>query len=385
MPRKSTTKFAVPFNKPFVTGAELVYIEEAIANAHLSGNGPFSRRCSDHLREALGATSVLLTNSCTAALEMAALLANVGPGDEVILPSFTFSSTAAAFVLRGAVPVFVDVRPDTLNLDERLVEAAITPKTRAVVAVHYAGVGCAMDVLAEITTRANLMLIEDAAQGYGSSFRGAPLGSFGALGALSFHETKNVISGEGGALIVNDADLAERAEILHEKGTNRSAFFRGQTDKYTWIDVGSSFPASDLAAAFLWAQLEKAKWITAQRLAIWSKYDDRLAAFEAQGLLRRPHLPTDAQHNAHLYYVLLPTGEARDDMLADLAAEGVNAVFHYVPLHSSPAGRRFGRTTGELPVTDDVAARLLRLPLWVGMSDEEIDYVVDCVERALTA
>jgi dTDP-4-amino-4,6-dideoxygalactose transaminase len=383
MTQKSRTRTAVPFNRPYVTGAELGYIEEAIAHAHLSGNGPFSRRCSDHLRDALGAAAVLLTNSCTSALEMTALLADVGPGDEVIMPSFTFSSTATAFVLRGAVPVFVDVREDTLNLDEALVAAAITDRTRVVVPVHYAGVSCAMDVLGEIAAGAGLVLVEDAAQGFGSTFRGAPLGSLGAMGALSFHETKNVISGEGGALIINDPTLVDRAEILHEKGTNRSAFFRGRTDKYTWVDVGSSFLASDLAAAFLWAQLEKAEWITEQRLAIWASYHDRLADFEARGLLRRPIVPEDVRHNAHLYYVLLPTGEARDDTLQRLARSGVDAVFHYVPLHSSPAGRRFGRSMGELDITEDVAARLLRLPMWVGMTDGDVEYVVKSLEGAL--
>jgi dTDP-4-amino-4,6-dideoxygalactose transaminase len=385
MEQKSPPRIAVPFNRPFVTGAELGYIEEAIANGHLSGNGPFSRCCSEYLREAFGSASALLTNSGTAALEMAALLADVGPGDEVILPSFTFSSTATAFVLRGAVPVFVDVREDTLNLDESLVAAAITDRTRAVVAVHYAGVACAMDVLGEITAGAELMLIEDAAHGFGSTFRGAPLGSFGAMAALSFHETKNVISGEGGALLVNDPRLVERAEILHEKGTNRSAFFRGRTDKYTWVDLGSSFLASDLAAAFLWAQLEKAQWINAQRLTVWSKYNDLLADFEAWGLLRRPRMPAGLRHNAHLYYILLPTGQARDDTLHKLAESGVQAVFHYVPLHSSPAGRRFGRAVGELSVTEDVAARLLRLPLWVGMTEDDIECVVASVGRAIGA
>lgn len=383
MAHEPRTRTVIPFNRPFVTGAELGYIEEAIANVHLSGNGPFSRRCTDYLRESLGAAAVLLTNSCTAALEMTALLADVGPGDEVILPSFTFTSTATAFVLRGAVPVFVDVREDTLNLDEALVAAAVTERTRVIAAVHYAGVGCEMDVLAEIADSAGVMLVEDAAQGFGSTFRGTPLGSLGALGALSFHETKNVISGEGGALIVNDPRLVERAEILHEKGTNRSAFFRGQTDKYTWVDIGSSFLASDLAAAFLWAQLERAEWITSERLAIWAKYHDLLADFEARGLLRRPIVPANVRHNAHLYYILLPTGEARDETLRQLDERGVSAVFHYVPLHSSPAGRRFGRAMGELPITEDVAARLLRLPLWVGMSDEDVGYVVDSVGRAV--
>jgi dTDP-4-amino-4,6-dideoxygalactose transaminase len=375
----------VPFNKPYVTGAEFGYIEEAIANSHLSGNGPFSQRCTEYLREQLDASSVLLTNSCTAALEMAALLSQVGPGDEVILPSFTFSTTASAFVLRGAVPVFVDIREDTLNLDEHLVEEAITDRTRVIVPVHYAGVGCAMDTLCQLADHAELMVIEDAAQGVGARFRDAPLGSIGSLGALSFHETKNVISGEGGALIINDPELVDRAEILHEKGTNRRAFFRGLTDKYTWVDVGSSFLSSDLAAAFLWAQLERSDWITDQRLAVWSRYHEGFANLEEEGLLRRPRVPTDVTHNGHIYYLLLPTGEARDDLLDRLAAVAVSAVFHYVPLHSSPAGRRFGRTNGELPITDDLSARLVRLPLWVGMTDEQTDHVISSVAGILRA
>ncbi len=279
----TTPTVEVPFNRPYVTGSELGYIQEAIDNAHLSGNGPFSRRCADHLRDRLGTEAILLTHSCTGALEMAALLAEVGPGDEVIMPSFTFSATATAFALRGAVPVFVDVREDTLNLDERLVEGAVNERTRAVVAVHYAGVACEMNALRDITTRHNLMLIEDAAQGFGSSFGDAPLGAIGALGALSFHETKNVISGEGGALVVNDRDLVERAEILHEKGTNRRAFFRGHTDKYSWVDLGSSFLASELTAAFLWAQLERADWITEQRMRILVSIPRRVRGSRAGG------------------------------------------------------------------------------------------------------
>ena len=373
----------VPFNRPYVTGAELGYIQDAIDNAHLAGNGPFSRRCSVYLRERLGAEEVLLTHSCTGALEMAALLAEVEPGDEVILPSFTFTTTATAFALRSAVPVFVDVREDTLNLDETIVEAAITDRTRVIVAVHYAGVSCDMAVLRELADRRGLLLVEDAAQGFGSDFRGAPLGSIGALGALSFHETKNVISGEGGALIINDATLVERAEILHEKGTNRRAFFRGQVDKYSWVDLGSSFLASELAAAFLWAQLEQAEWINAQRMAIWSRYHSGFAELEAAGVLRRPVVPAGLRHNAHMYYLLLPTSRARDDTLNGLARLGVTAVFHYVPLHSSPAGRRLGRTVGPLRITDDVSGRLLRLPLWIGMTDEQINRVIDAVHQVL--
>jgi dTDP-4-amino-4,6-dideoxygalactose transaminase len=373
----------VPFNKPYVTGSELGYIQEAIDNSHLAGGGPFSRRCSAYLRDRLGAQAVLLTHSCTGALEMAALLARVAPGDEVILPSFTFTSTATAFALRGAVPVFVDVRADTLNLDETLVAAAITPRTRVIVAVHYAGVSCEMDSLRELADSRHLMLVEDAAQGFGSDIGGSPLGTIGALGALSFHETKNVISGEGGALIVNDPTLIERAEILHEKGTNRRAFFRGQVDKYSWMDIGSSFVASELAAAFLWAQLEQADWITAQRMAIWERYHAGFAGLESASALRRPVVPAGRSHNAHLYYLLLPSARARDATLDALARVGVTAVFHYVPLHSSPAGRRLGRAASPLPVTDDVSERLLRLPLWIGMTDEQIDWVIESVDRAV--
>lgn len=380
---RSETTLKVPFNVPYLTGAELGYIQDAVENAHLAGNGPFSRRCCDHLRAQLGSASVLLTHSCTGALEMTALLAGVGDGDEVIMPSFTFTTTATAFVMRGATPVFVDVRDDTLNLDATLVEAAITDRTRAIVAVHYAGVGCEMEQLSALADRHGLLLIEDAAQGFGARWKGAALGSIGALGALSFHETKNVISGEGGALIVNDPDLVDRAEILQEKGTNRRAFYRGQVDKYSWIDLGSSYVASELAAAFLWAQLERGDWITEQRLAIWNRYHLGLAALEERGLLRRPVIPPGAEHNAHLYYLLLASEQARDDALAALARLGVIAVFHYVPLHSSPAGRRFGRAAGVLPVTDEASARLLRLPLWLGMDDEAVDHVIDSVHRVL--
>jgi dTDP-4-amino-4,6-dideoxygalactose transaminase len=372
-----TSTHTVPFNKPFVTGSELAYVQEAIENAHLAGNGPFTWRCADHLREELGCAAVLLTHSCTGALEMSALLAEVGPGDEVILPSFTFTTTATAFVMRGATPVFVDIVPDTLNIDPGLVAAAITERTRAIVAVHYAGVGCEMDALRQIAERHGLMLIEDAAQGLGSSWEGKPLGTIGALGTFSFHETKNVMSGEGGALLINDPALIERAEILQEKGTNRRAFYRGQVDKYSWVDLGSSFLPSELTAAFLWAQLEDAASITQRRLRIWDRYHEALEPLEQARRLRRPIVPAQTRHNAHMYYVLLGDGAARDGALEALDALGINALFHYVPLHSSPAGRRFGRTNGPLPVTDEISGRLLRLPLWVEMTDDDIDYVVD--------
>jgi dTDP-4-amino-4,6-dideoxygalactose transaminase len=380
-----TSTHTVPFNKPYVTGSELEYVQEAIANAHLAGNGPFTRRCADHLREQLGCAAVLLTHSCTAALEMSALLAEVGPGDEVILPSFTFTTTATAFVMRGATPVFVDILPETLNIDPELAARAVTERTRAIVAVHYAGVGCEMDALREITEQHGLMLIEDAAQGVGSTWEGRPLGSIGALGAFSFHETKNVMSGEGGALLINDPALIERAEILQEKGTNRRAFHRGQVDKYSWVDLGSSFLPSELTAAFLWAQLQEAESITQRRLRIWERYHEALAPLERAGRLRRPIVPAHVRHNAHMYYLLLGDGPARDAALTALDAIGINAVFHYVPLHSSPAGRRFGRADGPLPVTDEISARLLRLPMWVEMTDDDIDYVVGGLRRTVEA
>lgn len=379
----STTKLRVPFNRPYVIGTELGFIQEAIDNAHLSGNGPFARRCVELLRKRLGAEAVLLTHSCTGALEMSALLAELEPGDEVVMPSFTFSSTASAFALRGAVPVFVDIRPDTLNLDERLVEAALTPRTKVIVAVHYAGVACAMDNLARLAADHRVLLIEDAAQGYESSYRGHALGTFGSMGTLSFHETKNVVSGEGGALIINDPTLIERAEIIHEKGTNRRAFFRGQVDKYTWIELGASFPASDITAAYLYGQLQRADWITDQRRAIWSRYQEAFAEAEQEGLLRRPVVPPETSQNGHLYYLLLPDNSRREWLIAELARVNVDSVFHYIPLHSSPAGRRYGRAAGRLEVTDRVSANLLRLPLWVGMSDAQIDHVIEAVHDAL--
>jgi dTDP-4-amino-4,6-dideoxygalactose transaminase len=383
-PAASASAHDVRFNRPFTTGAELGNIQAAIEGAHLSGNGPFTRRCTARLEEKLGAAGVLLTHSCTGALEMAALLADVQPGDEVIMPSFTFTSTATAFALRGAQPVFVDIREDTLNLDEQLVEAAVTERTRVLVPVHYAGIACQMDTLAEIARRHDLVIVEDAAQALSSFFHGEPLGTIGTLGALSFHETKNVISGEGGALIVNDPSLLERAEVIHEKGTNRRAFFRGRIEKYSWIDIGSSFPASELAAAFLWAQLEAADWLIEQRLAIWNAYHGGLADLEDAGLLRRPVIPAGSVHNGHLYYVLLPSEERRDQTLDALGREGVETVFHYVPLHSSPAGVRFGRAVGELRNTERASSTLLRLPIWVGLSAEEISHVIAAFHRVLS-
>ena len=316
-----------------MTGRELWYIAQAHANIHLSGDGDFTKKCNMWLEARTGARKALLTHSCTAALEMAALLADIQPGDEVVMPSYTFVSTANAFVLRGGVPVFVDICPDTLNIDTTLIEAAITPRTKAIVPVHYAGVSCEMDVIMDIAKHHDLLVIEDAAQGIMSAYKGKPLGSIGHLGTYSFHETKNIIAGEGGALLVNDERFAERAEIIREKGTNRSQFFRGQVDKYTWVDVGSSYLTGEVVAAFLWAQMEEAEAITEKRLAIWRLYHEALRPLEAAGVLRRPMIPECCRHNAHMYYVLLESLKKRDELIDRLAAQGVNTVFHYVPLH----------------------------------------------------
>jgi dTDP-4-amino-4,6-dideoxygalactose transaminase len=372
----------IKFNKPFLTGRELQLIQEAAAEGHLSGDGRFTRQCHAWLEARTGCAKALLTHSCTAALEMAALLLDLEPGDEVIMPSFTFVSTANAFVLRGAVPVFVDIRPDTLNLDEALIEAAITPRTRAICVVHYAGVACEMDPILDIAARHGLAVVEDAAQGVLSSYKGRPLGSIGALGALSFHETKNVISGEGGALLVNDPALVERAEIIREKGTNRSKFFRGQVDKYTWVDVGSSYLPSEILAAFLSAQLDEADAISQRRIDLWNRYHAWAAKHEAAGRLRRPVVPDHCVHNAHMYYLLLRDLEDRTAFIARLKQAGVGAVFHYVPLHSSPAGMRYGRAAGALPVTDSTTDRLVRMPLWVGLEDR-LDHVLEAADAAL--
>ena len=361
----------VPFNKPYMTGKELWYIAQAHHEGWLAGDGGFTRKCNAWLEARTGAGKALLTHSCTAALEMAAILADVQPGDEVIMPSYTFVSTANAFVLRGAVPVFVDIRPDTLNLDERLIEAAITERTKAIVPVHYAGVGCEMDAIMAIAREHDLLVIEDAAQGVMASYKGRPLGSIGHLGALSFHETKNVISGEGGALLVNDPRFAERAEVIREKGTNRSQFFRGQVDKYTWVDLGSSYLPSELIAAFLWAKMEEADRITRQRVGLWNTYNQWLKEPETAGLLRRPVVPAHCAHNAHMYYVLLPDLSIRTAFIARLKSLGIHPVFHYVPLHSAPAGRRFGRAHGPMTVTDDIADRLVRLPMWLGLEEDQ--------------
>jgi len=359
----------IPFNKPYMTGKELEYIAHAHSNRHLAGDGKFTEKCHCWLEEKTGSLKAFLTHSCTAALEMAAILANVESGDEVIMPSFTFASTANAFVLRGGVPVFVDIRPDTLNIDETKIEAAITPRTKAIVPVHYAGVACEMDAIMDIARFHDLWVIEDAAQGIMSTYKGRPLGSIGHLGAYSFHETKNIISGEGGALLVNEDGLARRAEIVREKGTNRSQFFRGQVDKYTWIDIGSAYLPSEIVAAFLWAQMEEAESITDRRLRLWSTYHRAYEELEVADHVRRPIVPEHCTHNAHIYYLLLSDLATRSEVIEFLKNMGINSVFHYVPLHDSPFGGTVGRVMGDMPVTRFVCDRLLRMPMWLGLEE----------------
>lgn len=365
----------IPFNKPYMTGRELWYIAQAHSNGHLAGDGTFTKKCHSWLENRTGTATALLTHSCTAALEIAALLIDVKPGDEIIMPSYTFVSTANAFVLRGGIPVFVDIRPDTLNINETLIEQVITSRTRAIVPVHYAGVPCEMDAIMDIAHRNNLFVIEDAAQGIMSTYNGKPLGSIGHFGCLSFHETKNIISGEGGALLVNDESLALRAEIIREKGTNRSQFFRGQVDKYTWCDVGSSYLPGELIAAFLWAQMEAADEITAKRLNIWNKYHASFVDLEQRGLVRRPIVPDNATHNAHMYYLLLNDLATRTRFIEFLKEKKISSVFHYVPLHSAPAGLRFGKFNEALAITDTTSEKLVRLPLWIGLEEYQDDVI----------
>jgi dTDP-4-amino-4,6-dideoxygalactose transaminase len=358
----------IPFNRPALAGKEIDHIHEAISLGQLAGDGAFTERCQRWLAEFIGAPAVLLTHSCTAALEMAAMLIDIEPGDEVIMPSFTFVSTANAVVLRCGVPVFVDIRPDTLNLDEELVEAAITPRTKAIFPIHYAGVPAEMDRLNAIAQRHDLFLVEDAAQAIGSKYKGRKAGSLGHLAAFSFHETKNVISGEGGALVISDPALIERAEIIREKGTNRKKFFRGQVDKYTWVDIGSSYLPGELVAAFLLGQLEEIEAIQRDRTETWLAYDAALRAFHNRGL-RTPIIPPECEGNSHLYYVLMPSSALRDELIARMKSDDIYTPFHYVPLHSAPAGLKFGRASAKLPVTEGLSTRLVRLPLYPGIGD----------------
>jgi dTDP-4-amino-4,6-dideoxygalactose transaminase len=373
----------IPFNRPQLAGNEQQYILEAFANGQLSAGGPFTERCTRWLERKTGAAQALLTHSCTAALEMIALLLEIEPGDEVVMPSFTFVSTANAFALRGGVPVFVEIRPDTLNIDETRVEDAITPRTRAIVAVHYAGVPCEMDIIREIAARHGLFVVEDAAQALMSTYKGRPVGALGDLAALSFHETKNVTSGEGGALLVNDPRWSERALVIRDKGTDRSRFFRGEVEKYSWVGLGSSYGLSELNAAFLYAQLERTQELTSSRLRTWEIYHDGLEHLEERGLLRRPEIPPEVEHNAHMYYVLLADREARSTVIEELSRRHVSAVFHYVPLHSSLAGRAFGRAHGDLRHTEATSDRLIRLPIWNLMPVHDALRVVEALGAAL--
>jgi dTDP-4-amino-4,6-dideoxygalactose transaminase len=359
----------IPFNRPMVAGNEIEYIREAISLGQLAGDGTFTQRCQAWLAEFIGARTVLLTHSCTAALEMAAILINVEPGDEVIMPSFTFVSTANAVVLRRGVPVFVDIRPDTLNLDEKLVEPAISSRTKAIFPIHYAGIPAEMDPLNEIADRHNLVVVEDAAQAIGSKYKNRRAGSLGHLAAFSFHETKNMISGEGGALAINDPTLIERAEIIREKGTNRNRFFRGQTDKYTWVDIGSSYLPGELVAAFLLGQLEHIEAIQHDRTITWNIYDAALQPFRKRAL-QTPTTPPNCEGNCHIYYLIMPDAALRDELIACMKTDDIYTPFHYVPLHNSPAGLRLARSAGTLPVTEDISARLVRLPMYPGMGAE---------------
>lgn len=370
----------IPFGKPFISGKELFYIADAVMNGSIAGDGKYTRRCQEWLEKNLHCKKALLTTSCTTALEMAAILAQVGPGDEVIMPSFTFVSTANAFVLRGAKPVFVDIRADTLNIDEQQVEQAITARTKAIVAVHYAGVACNMEALGVIARRHKLQLIEDAAQAILTEEAGSALGTIGDLGCLSFHETKNVICGEGGALLVNAPELIERAEVIWQKGTNRKAFMQGQVDKYTWVDIGSSFLPNEITAAFLFAQLEQAKRINAHRRSLYHKYTQELQSLQDEGML---HLPKPTRHdtNGHIFYVLCRDQDERSRLIGHLAARGIIAVFHYIPLHSAPAGLLHGRALGQLPVTDDISGRLLRLPMHSNMNHEDVNTVCSAIKE----
>ncbi|MDA3926947.1 MAG: dTDP-4-amino-4,6-dideoxygalactose transaminase [Kiritimatiellae bacterium] len=372
-------KFKTPFNKPFVISKELDYITQAVQNGHLSGNGIFTRKCHAWMENKFEANKVLLTHSCTAALEMAAILADVQPGDEVILPSYTFVSTANAFVLRGAVLVWCDIRSDTLNIDESKIEALITPRTKVIIPVHYAGVACEMDIIMKIAAQYNLLVIEDAAQAVNAKYNNSYLGTIGHMGCYSFHETKNLISGEGGAILINDDKFVERAEIIWEKGTDRSKYFRGEVDKYSWMDIGSSFLPSELVAAFLYAQLEEADKINDKRLSIWNAYYVKLKPLADAGKLRLPIVPDYCGHNAHMFYILLPNVDQRDDLIKFLEKQGITSVFHYIPLHTAPMGRQVQPVVPELPVTDNLSSRLLRLPMFYELNQIQVSKICNFI------
>ncbi len=378
----SKKKPMIPFNKPFIVGKELSYIAQAVlVESRTAGDGSFTKKCHEWLEKRLGCKKALLTHSCTAALEMSAILCDIGQGDEVIMPSFTFVSTANAFVLRGGVPVFVDIRPDTLNIDERLIEKAITPKTKAIVPVHYAGMSCEMDVIMALAEKHDLKVIEDAAQALLSTWKKQYLGTVGHLGCVSFHETKNIISGEGGALLINDERFVQRAEIIREKGTDRSRFFRGEVDKYTWQDIGSSYLPSELTAAFLFAQLEEAEKIIAKRRNIYAQYLEFLKPLAQEGHIHIPPVSEDHEENGHLFYILTGSLEERNALMHHLQDGGIKAIFHYVPLHSSPAGKRLCRTSGTTSVTDEMSDRLLRLPLYYDMTEGDVGRVIERISK----
>lgn len=371
----------IDFNIAPFTGNELEYIKQAVENHKICGDGEFTKRCSRWLEERTGIPKVLLTTSCTHATEMAALLCDIHPGDEVIMPSYTFVSTADAFVLRGATVVFVDIRPDTMNIDEGLIEDAITERTKAIVPVHYAGVACEMDTIMEIARRHDLKVVEDAAQGVMSTYKGKSLGTIGDYGCYSFHETKNYSMGEGGALLIHDASKIEDAEIIREKGTNRSKFFRGQIDKYTWMNVGSSYLPSELNAAYLWAQLEQAEQINDRRLAIWNHYNEELECLEKQEYIRRPVIPDGCRHNAHMFYIKAKDLDTRTRLITFLKEQGIQAVFHYIPLHTAPAGQKFGRFHGNDIYTTKESEALVRLPLFYSLEDAQVEYIIDKVKE----
>lgn len=375
------TPYGIPFNRPTVAGTELSYIAEAIQNGHAAGDGIFTKKSQALLEQALGVPKVLLTTSCTDALEMTALLLNIQPGDEVIVPSFTFVSSINAYVLRGAKPVFVDVRSDTLNVDETQLERLITPRTKAIVLVHYAGVACEMDAICEIAAKHQIPIVEDNAHGLFAKYKGRYLGTFGAFATQSFHETKNFTCGEGGALLINDPQYIERAEIIREKGTNRSRFFRGQVDKYTWVDVGSSYLPADLLAAFLYAQLEAREEIQAKRRTIWEYYDTQLDAWAESNKVSLPTIPTYCEQPYHMFYMLLPSLESRQALIAHLKARGIQSVFHYLPLHLSDMGQRFGGKAGDCPVTEDLSDRLLRLPFYNDLNEADQARIVTAIRE----
>jgi dTDP-4-amino-4,6-dideoxygalactose transaminase len=373
-------KIRIPFNKPFIVGKELYNIAQAVLNGHLAGDGNFTKLCHGWLETKLGCKKALLTHSCTAALEMCAILCDIKPGDEIILPSFTFVSTANAFLLRGGVPVFIDIRPDTLNMDENRIEDAITEKTRAIVPVHYAGVPCAMDEIIRIAHRHGLHVIEDAAQALYSTYKGRYLGTIGDFGCLSFHETKNIISGEGGALLINNKQFIKRAEIIREKGTDRAQFYRGEVDKYTWMDIGSSYLPSELVSAFLYAQMEQVDKIIEKRKRIFDHYNRMLRPLEEKGIIKLPYIDNECASNGHIFYIITNSLEERSRLITYMKETGVLAVFHYIPLHSSPAGIRYGRSSGDMGVTNNLSERLLRLPLYFEMSEEDVTSVVEGIK-----